>query len=115
MVRNRQDGYPYINLCLFFYVVENIQKHNFFFGKNDWSMNSGPRWAGIARDIEQNYFHFQNLTKNGNKVWTISKGEITLLFSSFLHNFVVVENIQNRIFFWKSLFVNEFQTAMGGG
>ena len=41
----------------------------------------------IARDIKKNYFHFQNLTKNGNKVWTIYKAEMTLLFSSVLHIF----------------------------
>ena len=28
-----------------FFVVENIQKRNFF-GKINWSMNSGPGWAG---------------------------------------------------------------------
>ena len=96
MVRNHQDGHPYINLS-FFVVVENIQKHQCFFGKIDWSMNSGPGWAGIARDIKK-YFYFQNLTKNRNKVWTIKKAKMILLFSSVLHFFVVVENIQNHKF-----------------
>ena len=44
MVRNHQDGYPYIILALFFFL--KIYKNIIFFGKNDWSMNSGPRWAG---------------------------------------------------------------------
>ena len=43
------------------------------FGKIDLSLNSGPQWAGIARNIKKNYFHFQNATKNGNKVVTIYK------------------------------------------
>ena len=41
---------------------------------------------------------------------------MTLLFSSVLHFFfVVVENIQNRQFFWKNYLVNEFRTTMGRG
>ena len=40
---------------------------------------------------------------------------MTLLFSSVLRFFVVVENILNCQFFWKNLLVNEFRTAMGRG
>ena len=49
----------------------------------------------ITRDIKKNYFHFQNLTKNGNKVWKILKSwnDPSLLFS---FAFFLVENIQNR-------------------
>ena len=36
---------------------------------------------GIARNIKKYYFHFQNLTKNGNKVGTIYKVG-TLLYIS---------------------------------
>ena len=45
MVRNHQNGYPYLNLSLFFVVVENILKPQFFC-KTDWSMNSGRRRRG---------------------------------------------------------------------
>ena len=40
IVRNHQDGYPYINMLLKIY--RNIN----FFGKIDWSVNSGPQLAG---------------------------------------------------------------------
>ena len=57
-------------ILAFFVAVENIQKSPFFVGKIDWSMNSGRLWVG---DINKTYFHFQNLTKNGNKVGAIYK------------------------------------------
>ena len=40
MVRNHQDGYPYLNLSFFFL---KIYRSVNFFGKIDWSMNSGPQ------------------------------------------------------------------------
>ena len=100
MVRNHKNGYPYIN---FFFFFENIQKCIFFFEKLIGQWIPDRNWRGIARDIKKNYFHFQNLTKNGNKVWTIKKAEMTLLFSSVLHFFVVVKTIQNRQFFLEKL------------
>ena len=67
MVRN-QDEYPYLNLSLFFF---NHTDTSIFLVKliGQWIPDRNGR--GIARDIQKNYFHFQNLTKNGNKVWTI--------------------------------------------
>ena len=44
MVRNHQDGYPYLNLALFIFL--KISRDLNFFCKNDWSMNSGRRRAG---------------------------------------------------------------------
>ena len=72
-------------LVLNFFVVENIQKHQFFLEKliGQWIPDRDGR--GIARDIKNNYFHFQNLKKNGNKVGTIYKAEMTILFPSVLH------------------------------
>ena len=113
MVRNHQDGYPYINLSQFFVAVENIQKHNFF-GKIDWSMNSWPRWAGDCQGYKKNYFNFQNLTKNGNKVWTISKAEMTLLFSSVLH-FLFLLKIYRIVNFLEKLFGQWIPNRNGRG
>ena len=45
MVRNHQDGYPYINFSQFFFLLTIYRNVNFF-GKIDWSMISGQRWAG---------------------------------------------------------------------
>ena len=49
MVRNHQDGYPYINLSYFFF-FENIQKRQFFLEKliGQWILDRDGR--GIARD-----------------------------------------------------------------
>ena len=55
--------------------------------------------GGLLEISKKNYFHFHNLTKNDDKIGKIYKAEITFLFSSFLHFFVVVENIQNHKFF----------------
>ena len=79
---------------------------------NEFRTAMGGGLLGISK---KNYFHFQNLTKNGNKVWTIKKAEMTLLFSLVFSFFLFFENIQNRQFFWKNLLVNEFRIAMGGG
>ena len=92
-----------IQICPKKFFVENIQKRQFFLEKLIGQRIPDRDGRGIARDIKKNYFHFQNLTKNGNKVWTISKAEITLLFSSVLHFFWFFEKIQNRQFFWKEL------------
>ena len=67
-----------------------------------WIPNRNGR--GIAREIKKKYFHFQNLTKNGNKVWTIS----------VLHFFLLkIYRIIN--FFGKNWLINEFGTAVGRG
>ena len=39
--------------------------------------------GGIARDIQKNYFYFQNSTKNVNKVGTINKVVTHLYISAF--------------------------------
>ena len=54
-----------------FFVYLKIYRKSNFFGKNigQWIRDRNGR--GIDRDIKKNYFHVQNLTKNGNKVWTI--------------------------------------------
>ena len=62
MVRNHQDGYPYMNLSLFFVFWKYIET-SIFLEKliGQWIPNRDGR--GIARDIKKNYFHYQNLTK----------------------------------------------------
>ena len=111
MVRNHQDGYPYINLSYFKHTETSIFLEKLI---GQWIPDRDGR--GIARDIKKNYFHIQNLTKNGNKVGTISKAETTLLFSSVLHFCFCFLKIYRIVhFFWKNWLVNEFRTAMGGG
>ena len=70
MVRNHQDGYPYINLSFFFFFWKYIEAL-IFLEKVIGQRIPDRDGRGIARDIKKNDFHFQNLTKNGNKVWTI--------------------------------------------
>ena len=52
MVRHNQDGYPYLNLSLFLLLLKIYGNVNFF-GKINWSMNSGRRWAGVASNIKK--------------------------------------------------------------
>ena len=52
MVRNHQDGYPYINLALFFFF--NIQKRQFFWKKrlvNEFRTAMGEGWLEISKKI----------------------------------------------------------------
>ena len=58
-------------LVTFFLLLLKISRKPNFFGKIYWSMNSGRRRAGDNYKYLKNYFHFQNSTKNGNKVETI--------------------------------------------
>ena len=48
-----------------FFVVENIQKLNFFLVKLIGQCIRDGDGRGIARDLKKKYFHFQNSTKNG--------------------------------------------------
>ena len=57
--------------------------------------------GGLLGISEKIYFHFQNLTKKCNKVWTISKAETTLLFSSVLHFFCFWKYTESSIFLEK--------------
>ena len=52
-----------------------ISTHLNFFGKIDWSMNSGWQRAGDTKDILNIHFNFQDSTKKGCKVGTIYKTE----------------------------------------
>ena len=61
-----------------------------FLGKIDWSMNSGPQWAGDCQRYQKKYFHFPNMTKNGNKaqgyqkkLFSLSKRDKKSFFSAF--------------------------------
>ena len=55
---------------------------------------------GVARDIKKNYFHFQNATKNGNKVGTIYKVGILQLFklSNLCYHFLLSFENGNNFF-----------------
>ena len=72
MVRNRQDGYPYLNLSLFFFSFLNILKPQFF-GKIYWLMNSGRHRAGIAKDVLKFIFLFKTLQKMATKLRQFTK------------------------------------------
>ena len=63
MVRNHQDGYPYINLSLFILYILKIYRNINFCGKIDWSMNSGPQWAGDCKGYQKKLFPFSKLDK----------------------------------------------------
>ena len=80
MVRNHQDGYPYLNLSLFF-------------------VKSPAHWGPEFIDQSVLPIKFTFLYIFFLKVKSFSE---TLLFSSVLHFFVVVENIQNHQFCWKN-------------
>ena len=54
MVRNHQDGYPYLILSPFFLYTESSICLVKLIGQ--WILNSDGR--GIARDIKKNYFHW---------------------------------------------------------
>ena len=61
MVRNHQDGYPYLNLHFFFVLEISCQGFLDCEGR------------GIARDIKINYFHFQTLQKRVTKLRQFTK------------------------------------------
>ena len=69
MVRNHQAGYPYINLSLFLFFLK-ISRNLNFFGKIDWSMNSGMQ---RARYIKQKNFIFKTLQKMVTKLGQFTK------------------------------------------
>ena len=64
-----------IPIKTYYFFLLNISRNLNIFGKIDWSMNSGQRRAGIARDIKKKKkkrnFHFQNSTKSCKKDGTI--------------------------------------------
>ena len=102
MVRNQQDGYPCLNLHFFLW---KYRETSIFLVKLicQWIPDRDGR--DITRDIKKNYFYFQNLTKNGNKVGTIYKvGDPSLNFSFFnCPNFVT---IFCRVLKMKIIFLN---------
>ena len=63
-----------------FCIFSNKQKSDMFL--RDPFLHHNTQWIPygngrvIARDIKKYYFHFQNLTENGSKVWTIYKAEM---------------------------------------
>ena len=115
MVRNHQDGYPYINLSYFFFlkIYRNI---NCFLEKliGQWILDRDGR--GIARDIKKVISTFKIWQKMVTKLGQFKK--LKWPFSSlnfFIYYFFLIFYIQNHNFFWKNWLVNEFWTAMGGG
>ena len=79
MIRNHQDGYPYLNLHLF----RKFTKTSILLVKLIGQGNPDDEGRGIAMNIKRNYFHFQNSTKNVNKVVTIYKAGTLLYISAF--------------------------------
>ena len=74
MVRNHQDGYPYLNLSNFFFwkLLETLIVLVSLIGQ--WI--HGDEGRGITRDILKKHFYLQHFTKIGNKVGTIYKAEM---------------------------------------
>ena len=114
MVRNHQDGYPYINLSYFFFFVENIQKRKFIW--KNWLVNEfrTAMGGGLLEISKKNISIFKTRQKMVTKFGQFPKSEMTLLFSSVLHIFFCWKYTESTIF-WKIWLVNEFRTAMGGG
>ena len=88
MVRNHQDGYPYINLALFFF--ENLQKCQLFWRQKNWPMNSGKK-NSIFKTWQKMVTKFGQFKK---PKWPFS----SLQFCTFF-----CENIQNPHFFLEKL------------
>ena len=66
---------------LVIFLLLKIYRNVNSFGNNDWSMNSGPQWAGVARDIKKNIIF---ILKTRQKMVT-KLGQFTKLgpFSTF--------------------------------
>ena len=75
MVRNHQDGYPYLNLSYLFYFFK-LPETLIFLVNSIGQWIHGDEGQGNTRDIQKSNFHFQHSTKNGNKVGTIYKAEM---------------------------------------
>ena len=116
----------------YFFVVENIQNHKFFWKNllfNEfWTAMGGGLLGILKKNISIFKTWHKMVTKFGqfkklkcpNFVncptllpFFVASWDPSHLFSFAF--FVVVENIQNCQFFWKNWLVNEFRTAMGGG
>ena len=69
MVRNHQDGYPYLNFFLLLKIYRNIN----FFGKINWSVNSGWRWAGDSYGDQKNDCPFKTQQKMVTKLGQFTK------------------------------------------
>ena len=115
MVRNHQDGYPYLNLHLFYFL--KYTETSFFFGKIDLSMNSRPKWERITRDKKKMIFIFKtgqtgqtpkSLTNQFYKkklcffiFSTRKKNSFSGLFSTFqFFTFFCLKIYRNINFFW---------------
>ena len=104
MVRNHQDGYPYLNLSYFFFFFLNIQKRQFYWKYwlvNEFRTAMGGGLLGISKKL----FPFSKLDKKMVKKlgqfaklkWPYS----SLQFCTFFYFFF--ENIQNCQFFLEKL------------
>ena len=99
MVRNHQDGYPYINLALFFffwkypetliYLVKMIGR---------WIPDGEGR--GIARNIFLNIIFFSNFTKKVTMLGPFKRPEFREGSGKKLHFFSFFEKIQRFHFLW---------------
>ena len=103
MVRNHQDGYPYINLSNFFFCCWKYTETSIFLEKfiGQWIPDLG---------YKKKLFPFSKLDKK----WKQNLDNLKSWNDPSLH-FFVVENIQNCQFVWKNGLVNTFRTAMGRG
>ena len=72
MVRNHQNGYPYINLALFFFF--EYPETSIFLVKMIGRLIPDGKGRGNARNIFKNVTFFLNSTKKGNNVWDHLKG-----------------------------------------
>ena len=100
MVRNHQDGYPYLNLALFFFL--KISGNLNFFGKIDPSMNSGRRRAGDCQGyLKRKEKYFQTLQKMVIKLGQFKRLKCREKSRKNLHFFFFLKKISKLICFGK--------------
>ena len=108
MVKNHHNGYPYLNLSLFFWKFPGT---SYLLVKLIGQWISENEGRGITKNISKRNFHFWNSTTNFSKVGTISKAEMS---QKVPENFPFFK-FQTPQAFWQNWLVNEFQETKGGG
>ena len=86
MVRNHQNGYPYLNLALFFF-FENIRKHHFFWKKllvNEFRTTMGNGLLGISKKIISVFKTWQKMVTKLGQFKKLKWPFSSLQFCTFL-------------------------------
>ena len=99
MVRNHRDGYPYINLALFFFFWKYPETSIYLVKMiGRWIPDGEGR--GIARNIFLNIIFFSNFTKKVTMLGPFKRPEYREGSGKKLHFFSFFEKIQRFHFFW---------------